>query len=342
MIGNEKKTLVLFCGGTIIMTKQKNAQGEEVLMPPADVKDSIRILQNLVPELNITAQDIEYIANIDSTEMKPEHWERILKVIEETYDRYDGFVITHGTDTLAYTAAALNIALENLNKPVVLTGSQIPGCDINTDARRNFVNALLLAEQDIRGVYVVFDERIIAGGRATKVSESRLDAYRSVNKGNIGEIRVNMDLSSCPKKHENSAALKVNRGFFRDILVYHVFPGCDPTDLLFLLEKEKYGGIILRGYGTANLPVDFKAFFEAAEKKKFPVVVNTQCLNGKTVIGDYESGSWFMKYSVCIDGRDQNIETLVVKLQHALSVRKGDIAGIKAIMMKNFSGELDS
>ena len=133
--------------------------------------------------------------------MTPRNWDRIIGEIGRHYGDYDGFVITHGTDTMAYTAAALSLGLGNLGKPVVLTGSQIPGWEIDTDARRNLVNAMKLAVRDVAGVFVVFDERVIRGSRASKASESKLDAFTSVNAPDAGEIRVGIRLDrSLPRR----------------------------------------------------------------------------------------------------------------------------------------------
>jgi L-asparaginase len=240
---------------------------------------------------------------------------------------------------MAYTAFALSIGLENLNKPVVLTGSQIPGCELNSDAPRNLINAIILAQQPICGVYILFDERIISGARATKISEYKLDAYSTVNETDIGENKVDLQLhEKCFQKVKNQ--LVVHKGFHSDIFVYQITPGCDPSDLLFLLNEKKYNGIILRGYRTGNIPQNFAEFFEKAEKKDFPIIVSTQCLNGMTSIGIYESGNWFTKYKNFIDGFDQSIETLTVKLQHAL-FHSADIQTIKSIIHKNYCGEIN-
>ena len=398
MIKNDKKILILFCGGTIIMKEVEDDKGNTKLYAPSNQQESIQMLQNIIPDIPITEKDIEFIDSIDSTEIKPYHWDRMIDVISSKYDKYDGFVITHGTDSMSYTASALSIGLENLQKPVVLTGSQIPGSEINNDARRNLVNAMLLAENDIAGVFIVFDERIILGARSTKVSESKLDAYRTVNGDDFGEIKVQMEFKEAlSKSYTNS--LKVNKGFERDVLVYHVFPGCDPLDLIYLLnpleyfrkkkddlinqiemledttnsekskdkkiasckkeknrleeiinlkkvskiiEEKKFKGIVIRGYGAVNIPANFESFFQEAEKINFPVIVDTQCLNGKTSIGDYESGSWFIKYKCFINGHDQSIETLIVKLQHALAQKDTSLDYIKKIINKNFCGEIVS
>ena len=188
-------------------------------------------------------------------------------------------------------------------------------------------------------MYIVFDEKIILGARASKISESKLDAFSTINALGIGEIKVNLELQdSCYQMKPGK--LKVNTGFESDIIIYQITPGCDPADLTFLLKERKYKGIIIRGYGTGNIPCNFKNFFSNAEKDSFPVVVSTQCLHGMTSIGTYESGNWFTKYNIFIDGFDQSIETLTVKLQHALRI-SNNIEEMKNIIQKNYCGEIN-
>ena len=171
------KILILFCGGTLIMEED---QAGVLITPPQE--RAVTNLQNIEPKLNDVAElDVTYIDNIDSTNINPTHWDRIAHKISEQYDQYDGFIITHGTDTMAYTSSALSFALHNIGKPVILTGSQIPGSRIESDARRNLINAVRVAIHDIAGVMIVFYERIIWGARASKVSESKLNAFQSIN-----------------------------------------------------------------------------------------------------------------------------------------------------------------
>jgi len=329
----KKKILILFCGGTIIM--KENAEG--ALEVPTDKNEAIEILKNTEPELDKLANiDIQYIANIDSTNMNPNKWDKIIDEILNNYDDYDGFVITHGTDTMAYTSSALSIAISNLGKPIILTGSQIPAHEIDSDARRNLVNAVKVATLNISGVFIVFDERIIIGGRATKASESKLDAYTSVNNNDAGEIRINIRIRDDIPKRKNGK-LKIKKGFEPNIYVYTLTPGCNPENLEFILKSKKIKGIILRAYGTGNLPYNFENFFIKAKKRKMPVVVMSQCLNGMTIMKSYEVGKRALELGV-IEGYDHSLESLSVKLMWAL--KHYPYEKIPDIINKNFSGEL--
>lgn len=301
-------------------------------------KEAVSILRSIEPRLGrIADYDIRAVANLDSTNMNPRHWDRLLEAIARDYPRYDGFVLTHGTDTMAYTAAALSIGIEHLGKPVVLTGSQIPGPRIESDARSNLVNAFRLAADDCSGVFVVFDERILRGVRATKASESRLDAFTSVNSDDAGEIRLNLRLRP-ELPHRRSGPISIRPGFDPHIFIHTLTPGCDPDDMVFLLDDRKIHGIILQGYGTGNLPFSFERFFRKARERKVPVVVTSQCLEGRTLMHSYEVGRRALDLGV-IEGFDQSLEVLAVKLMWALAHHP--YGRIRGVIQRNFCGELD-
>ena len=217
------------------------------LAVPDSQDSAISILQNVEPRLSTIADyDIEFIANIDSTNITPADWDKMLYQIKAKYQDYDGFVITHGTDTMAYTASALSLAIIGLGKPVVLTGSQIPGEKIESDARRNLVNAFRVAIMDISGVFIVFDERIILGSRASKASESKLDAFLSVNSEDAGEIAIDIKIKDWVKKRNREPhQVEIRPGFEPNIFVYTLSPGCDPHGLELLLADQKLKGLII-------------------------------------------------------------------------------------------------
>jgi len=326
------KILVLFCGGTLIM--QENAEGA-LEAPTKD--EALATLLQIEPKIKELADlQIEYIDNIDSTNMRPEHWDRMIQVIQKNYDRYDGFLITHGTDTMAYTASALSFGIQDLGKPIVLTGAQIPGGNIETDARRNFVNAIKVATMNISGVYIVFDERIILGTRASKTSESELDAYSSINTNDIGQIRIKIRLDqNIPKRHAKKP--EFIPGFEGDISLVTIAPGNDPDDLYHLLESDRIKGLVVLGYGPGNIPYEYYDVFTKARSKKIPVVVSSQCLNGATTMGYYDVGKQALKLGV-IESYDMSLETIATKLMWA--TRHFAYEKIPQIMHKNFVGEI--
>ncbi len=330
---NKPKILILFCGGTIIMREGPGG----ALVPPENKEEALNILLNIEPKVKDFAEiDVEYIANMDSTNMTPREWDIIIDAISRNYNKYDGFVITHGTDTMAYTASALSIAIRNLGKPIILTGSQIPAVKLHSDARNNLINAVRVATLDISGVYIVFDKRIILGARSTKASESRLDAFQTVNDDDVGEIRVDIEIrKDVPKRHDGQ--IIVEKGFETDIFVVTLIPGQDAGDLVFLLKNDRIKGIIVKGFGTGNIPYNFDFFFESAREKKIPVVVTSQCLHGITKMCAYDVGKRALELGA-IEGFDQSLEVLVVKLMWAL--KRYPYENIKEVIQFNFCGEI--
>ncbi|MEN9557774.1 MAG: hypothetical protein RL141_143 [Candidatus Parcubacteria bacterium] len=300
-------------------------------------EQAIQSLLHLEPRLHEVVQlDVEYVDNIDSTNMKPEHWDRMTAIIAEKYDQYDGFVITHGTDTMAYTSSALSFSLQDLGKPVVLTGAQIPGAKIETDGRRNFVNAVSVAMLDFSGVVLVFDEEIILGARASKVSESKLDAFETINWDVFGEIRIDMRLSD-ERKPRHDRPLNIQGGFEPNVAVMELTPGLPVATLTTLLESG-IRGLILLGYGPGNIAYDYLPVLQTALKKQIPVVVSTQCLEGATSMHLYDVGKQALDAGA-IQAYDMSLECVTTKLMWAL--KHFPYEKIREIMHTNYTGEIN-
>jgi L-asparaginase len=327
-----RRVLVLFCGGTLVMEEDERGS----LLTPA-LDRAIRNLTEMETRLDeVAAVDVAHIDNIDSSNIRPEHWDRVAAVVAERYDEYDGFVITHGTDTLAYTASALSFVLGNLGKPVVLTGSQIPGRRIESDARRNFVNAVRVATMDVAGVLVVFDRKIILGARATKVFESRLDAFESVNGALVGEIRLDI-LLAAERRRRHGGALEPAPGFDENVVIITLAPGM-PRHILMDLVGGSIGGLVLRGFGTGNVAYEHQEAVELAVERSIPVVVTTQCLHGATVMQRYDLGRRLLDLGA-IQGHDMGTECIVTKLMWALR-RASSVEEVRAIMHTSYTGEI--
>jgi len=327
------KILVLFCGGTLVMEENKKG----ALATPNKSK-SIQNLLNIEPNIKKIAKlEVEYVDNIDSTNMEPAHWDKMVDVISKNYDKYDGFVITHGTDTMAYTSSALSFALQNLGKPVVLTGAQIPGGKIETDARRNFVNAVRVATMDVAGVFLVFDEEIIRGSRASKVSESKLDAFETINQELLGEIRVDVRFHHDHlKRHKKK--LKAMSGFEPRVLAITLVPGLTEEILENILDSD-IKGIVLRGFGTGNVPSKHLSILKKARQKGIISVIDSQCLEGSTMMHIYEVSKQALDAGV-IQAYDMSIEATTTKLMWALKHAK-NYSEVERIMYKNYTGEIN-
>lgn len=329
----QPKVLVLFCGGTLIM--KENEDGSLVVN---DKDVAIDLLLRMEPRIDDIAElDVHYVDNIDSSNMCPELWDTIAGVINEKYNDYDGFVVTHGTDTMAYTASALSFALGNLGKPVAITGAQIPGGRIESDARRNFVNAVRVATLSKAGVMLIFDGDIILGSRAHKLSESKLDAFGTINWVELGEIRIDVRFSD-EAKERHDGPLDFKPSFESNIAVVTLFPGFPNISLETCVEMNPKG-IVLQAYGSGNLSYKYLDAIKLAKSKEIPVVVTTQCLEGATLMHLYDVGKQALDLGV-IQAYDMSTECIITKLMWALK-HTDSYDELRSIMHKDFTGEIN-
>ncbi|MCW1930244.1 MAG: asparaginase [Candidatus Kerfeldbacteria bacterium] len=326
------RILVLFCGGTIVM--RTDAHGTLQMQSRVE---AVNALLELEPKLhNLARLSVRYIANIDSSNIEPAHWDTIAQAIQESYNDYDGFVITHGTNTLGYTASALSFALPKIGKPVVITGAQIPGYKIETDGRRNFVNAVRVALLDIAGVMAVFDEEIILGARASKVSESKLDAFETINGEDLGEIRTHIRLHP-DHARRHAEPLQIMTGFNPRVAVVTLTPGFTPSILEHLISTGIHG-IILRGYGPGDVPYALLPALKKAQRAKIPVVMTTQCIEGVTAMHMNDVGQQALNAGV-IQAFNISLEAAVTKLMWLLP-RYNTVEEIKTQLHTNYCGEI--
>jgi L-asparaginase len=331
-MSEKPKILLLTTGGTVGMLR--NPDGS--LFPCQDA----RVLLERVPELKGLADiDLLAIANVDSSNLQPELWLRIARAIYQRIDAYDGFVVTHGTDTLAYTSAALSFVLQELPKPVILTGAQLPVEDIGTDARCNLINAVRVATSDIAEVAVVFGSQIIRGTRARKTSVFDMQAItsaKSIPLGNIGLlIQLNRDV-----RRRSGRRVLLQPFLNENVARIPVYPGFNPEILEYL--STAHAGIVLEGFGTGNIPTETKSLIpaiQAATEKNVPVVVCTQCIIGSTQMGLYQVGRAALNAGA-IPAMDMTPETTLVKLMWVLG-QTGDLPTVASLMQKAFADELD-
>jgi L-asparaginase len=308
-----KRILVMFCGGTLTMVHRPDGS----YGTPDDPDRAMRAILDLEPRLpdEVARLEARFVANIDSTNVEPDHWVKMIGTIADSYEDYDGFVITHGTDTMAYTASALSVAIADLGKPVVITGAQIPSERIDSDAQRNFVNAVRVATLDLAGVYLVFDEEIIEGRKATKVSESKLNAFETVNDRVFGEIRTDIRFTGpVPARHDRRPDFRPT--FDPAVAVATIVPGFLPGQISALIACGAKA-IVVRGYGVGNVPTRLLPEIEAAIGGGVPVVVATQCVEGSTDMEVYEVGRSVLTAGA-IQGRDFSLEYTVTRAMWVL------------------------
>jgi L-asparaginase len=292
-----------------------------------------------IPELSSLAEvELLPVSNVDSSNLRPELWVALAKAIYERMDQYDGFVVTHGTDTLSYTSAALSFMLQELPKPVVLTGSQVPLDDIGTDGRGNLINAFRVAISDIAEVVVVFGTQIIRGTRVKKTSVFDMQAVTSVKSVPMGNIGLFIQFNTSVRPRGPRKAL-LQSFLNENVAMVLMYPGFKPEVLDYL--ASTHDGIIIEGFGAGNLPTEKKSLIpaiQAATKKKIPIVVCTPCIIGSTQMELYQVGRAAL-HAGAIPAMDMTPETSLVKLMWILGQTQ-DLATIDSMMGKSFVGEL--
>ncbi|MFB7157781.1 MULTISPECIES: asparaginase [unclassified Lysinibacillus] len=325
-----KKILILTTGGTIACV-----EGNEGLTPVLSVEELLHFLPEAFDNIKI---DGKILMNIDSTNLQPEHWVKIAESVYKNYDEYDGFVITHGTDTLAYTSSALSYMLQGLDKPVVLTGSQIPMSFKKTDAKKNVADALRIACEDIGGVFIVFDGRVILGTRAIKMRTKSYDAFESINHPYVASVnKSEVKYNWKPTPSEQKVVFNMN--LCTDVFLMKLYPGAKPE--IFDCLKDLYKGIIIESFGNGGLPFEERSLLTKIEEltdKGIAVVITTQCLEEGEDLLLYEVGRKVAQHQVIFSG-DMNTEAIVAKLMWALG-QTNSLARVKEIIETPLAGDL--
>ena len=334
-----KRVYIAHTGGTIGMNRTRNGYGPQ----PGYLQQQMELMPELshpsIPSFKIH----DYDPLLDSSNMTPVEWVKIAEDIAEHYDDYDGFIVLHGTDTMAYTASALPFMLQGLRKPVVITGSQIPLCEVRNDARENLITSLLIAANyAIPEVCLYFGGKLLRGCRSTKVSADGFAAFDSPNfppLGTVGiDIEVNWDLVRKPK--DASAKLGVHDLRAPVVSALRLFPGISP-ELLRNVLRPPLKGLVLEAYGIGNGPDqnrDFLAALEEATARGVVIVDCTQCLEGTVDLDEYASGTALARAGV-ISGFDLTAEAALAKLYYLLS--RGDSPeNVKQEMQRDLRGEM--
>jgi len=285
---------------------------------------------------------VEFDPVLDSSDMMPHDWQAIAEVIFRRYDEFDGFVVLHGTDTMAYTASALAFMLPGLDKTVVITGSQIPLSEVRNDARENLITALMVAADfDVPEVCVLFGEHLLRGCRTTKFSAASFDAFESPNYPPLATVGTQIDLNeSAIVRPAKPAKLSLKKIEAQEVATFRLFPGVSATVLRNLLQQP-LKALVLESYGVGNGPTtnpDFTNAIREATKNGTIVVNCSQCRHGSVRQTNYATGT-ALSEAGAISGGDLTIETTIAKLLFLFSCNL-PIEEIKAGLQKNMVGEL--
>ncbi len=295
---------------------------------------------SIVPELRQIAEiELEILCNTDSSNIGPPHWRRLAGRIFEALDHFDGFVVLHGTDTMAYTATALSFMLRNLPKPVILTGSQRPLAELRSDARSNLVTASILATMEIPEVVICFGDQALRGNRSTKIDLWHYDAFASPNCPPLAQIGLDIELSDHILKPSGAPALHTELS--TNVAFIKLFPGMRTTAIERVLECG-IEGIVLEAFGAGNIPVESGGFLELIARctgKGIPVVITSQCLYGGVDLSLYACGEAAAQAGALSAG-DMTSEAALLKLKCLIARTGGDYARIAAGLGEPWAGEI--
>lgn len=335
--------LLIYTGGTIGMVKDYKTDALKSF-------DFDQIRQK-IPELkllNCHIQTISFITPIDSSNMNPEYWVQIAEIVENYYDKMDGFVVLSGTDTMSYTSSAISFMFENLCKPIVFTGSQLPIGDLRTDAKENLITAIQIAatfkngKPVIREVCLYFEYKLYRANRTTKVSAEQFQAFHSPNFPQLGESGVHLHFNKRVMRDVvQSKNLIVRKNVDANIVILKLFPGIREDVVKSILDIGDIQGVILETFGAGNAPTSkwFIDLLKNALKKNIHIVNVSQCISGSVDMGQYETSSQLKSIGL-IDGKDITTESAVAKLIYLLGV--GVPAGdFKKVFETPIRGEME-
>ena len=335
--------LLIYTGGTIGMVKDYKTGNLKAF-------DFKKLLSN-IPELYQLGCNIDTISfkePIDSSNMDPIHWVNIASTIENQYDLYDGFIVLHGSDTMSYSASALSFMLENLAKPVIFTGSQLPIGDLRTDAKENLITSIQLAAMQERGrpviqeVGIYFEYKLFRANRTTKINAEHFEAFQSLNYPPLAESGVHLKIyKENLLARRRSKKLSVHKILDSNVGVLKLFPGITEAFFKNILECEGLRALIIETYGAGNAPTYdwFTANLKNALKRGLFIVNVTQCSGGSVIMGQYETSQHLKKLQI-INGKDITTEAAITKLMYLLGSNVS-FASFKTIFETSLRGEME-
>lgn len=327
-----KKILLIHTGGTMGMSPGK---GETV----ASTQFIDEVFQYVPGVRDIAEIDFQSQFTVDSSNISTKHWEDLGTLLADNMDRFDGFVVIHGTDTMSYTASALSFMLNNLPKPVILTGSQRPLSAIRTDAKSNLINAIELATHDIPEVCIFFDYKLFRGNRAKKISIDDFDAFASPNFPLLAQVGLHIEIKD--NHRMPTGMFRLDKTFNNDVLCLRLFPSLDP-ELLESLFQSNVKVIILEAFGAGNVPVleySVIPFIKKMSQSGKLVAITSQSMNGSVDLQLYDCGKQALDAGAITCG-DMTTEAAITKAMYLLGQFEGNTPKVKNNFTLSLAGEI--
>lgn len=335
----KRKVLIIYTGGTIGMEKDYDSGSLRAF-------DFNRIFKK-IPEMHLLECEVfveQFAQPLDSSDVGPEEWREMARMIRDHYDQYDGFLILHGTDTMAYTASALSFMLKNLQKPVILTGSQLPIGDLRTDAKENLLTSLYYAslyeneEAVVKEVALYFEYKLLRGNRSLKYSGEYFDAFISPNYPKLGESGVHLNVDKLNLKlGTDDQKFDIDEHLNESVVIFRIFPGLKMDYLLALPEVKV---LILEVFGSGTIFSDKKTeeVLHEIKKRGTEIVVISQCVSGGITLGKYTNSNVFHKVGA-ISGGDITAESALAKSMHLIG-NPNYSQDFRTLFRQNLCGEI--
>jgi L-asparaginase len=330
--------LIIYTGGTFGMAHDKD--GALIPFDFGLILEHLPTLRTLALQLTV----VSFETPIDSSNIKPEHWQLLAKLVSEHYHNHDGFVVLHGTDTMAYTASALSFMLEGLSKPVILTGAQLPISEPRSDARENLITALEIASAKQNGLAIVpevciyFDYELLRGNRSKKVESMQFDAFDSGNYPSLAKAGVKIDYNVSVIKKPGDR-LVIHDGYDPNVSILKLFPGISKNFVEAVLTAPSIKAVVLETYGSGNapsLPWLIKLLADAVNRGI--IILNvSQCPGGMVMQGRYETSKELKDIGV-IGGADITTEAAITKLMILLAEK--DLDEVRKLLQQSLAGEM--